>query len=469
MSGKLKTESETNGLNISYTYDKRGNRLTMAVTGTETYTATYIYDLNNRLIKSERTTVGAPEHTKYYYDPNGNQISSMGSTVMSGLADEQYMPIAGLDGDQINVYNGLNQLVEVKNALGSIKYGYYPNGLRATKDINGTITKFILDGGNNVMEVESGTVTAKYIRGVNLLYSTTGAATNWYLYNAHGDVVQLANTSGAVTKTYSYDAFGNEQNLALNDTNPYRFAGEYLDFETGSYYNRARYYSPRLGRFTQADTHWSPGNMLYGDNPQDPLGLNIYTPDVTAIIQSGNLYVYCMNNPVMYVDPDGKLVPPGLIHGWVLKDILGYNPTLSKERWVTWDAISTGRVDLEDIYTGAIWELKPKSWPDWEAKAQLSNYVRGTFIAKTLKHLTPYVGSGAGYQFSRSFSMDIYDIQYQYYGDGIIHYSFKVNQRELEKQLKEAGQATGEAFLGVLVVLLMYYGVNLQDLFGFAW
>jgi hypothetical protein len=57
--------------------------------------------------------------------------------------------------------------------------------------------------------------------------------------------------------------------------------------------------------------------MIYGDNPvklnerpTDPLGLNTYTylPDISAIQQSGNLYAYCMNNPIMYVDENGEIV-----------------------------------------------------------------------------------------------------------------------------------------------------------------
>ena len=45
-------------------------------------------------------------------------------------------------------------------------------------------------------------------------------------------------------------------------------------------------------------------------NPNDPLGLNTYTykPDIQAILQSGNLYVYGMNNPVRFTDPSGNLV-----------------------------------------------------------------------------------------------------------------------------------------------------------------
>jgi hypothetical protein len=53
--------------------------------------------------------------------------------------------------------------------------------------------------------------------------------------------------------------------------------------------------------------------MIFGDDPmllreyEDPLGLNAYTysPDIQAIRQSGNLYVYCMNNPIAFVDPTG--------------------------------------------------------------------------------------------------------------------------------------------------------------------
>ena len=67
------------------------------------------------------------------------------------------------------------------------------------------------------------------------------------------------------------------------------------------------------------DTYWNPGNMIYGDNPvkwneretspDDPLGLNTYTykPDITAIMQSGNLYAYCMSNPVKLTDPSGNI------------------------------------------------------------------------------------------------------------------------------------------------------------------
>jgi len=57
--------------------------------------------------------------------------------------------------------------------------------------------------------------------------------------------------------------------------------------------------------------------MIYEDDPitwnereDDPLGLNtyIYMPDMSAIMQSGNLYAYGLNNPLMYYDPTGEAV-----------------------------------------------------------------------------------------------------------------------------------------------------------------
>ena len=119
-----------------------------------------------------------------------------------------------------------------------------------------------------------------------------------------------------VTKTYDYDAFGNEAEPSDADTNPFRYCGEYYDTETGTYYLRARYYDPAVGRFTAEDTHWNTANMIYGDNPQkinereDALGLKRYSyaPQISAVIQSGNLYVYCMGNPVYYADDSGKSV-----------------------------------------------------------------------------------------------------------------------------------------------------------------
>ena len=66
--------------------------------------------------------------------------------------------------------------------------------------------------------------------------------------------------------------------------NPLRYRGYFYDPETGFYYLNSRYYDPATRRFISAD------NLLDISN-----------------FDGMNLYAYCLNNPVMYSDPDGDI------------------------------------------------------------------------------------------------------------------------------------------------------------------
>ncbi|HHV99252.1 MAG TPA: RHS repeat-associated core domain-containing protein [Clostridiaceae bacterium] len=171
--------------------------------------------------------------------------------------------------------------------------------------------------GNTTVKVydTAGRQKARNVYGTNLISGKIDNQTAYYMYNGHADVTALLNGAGTVIASYYYDAFGNilESNESPNVDNPFRYAGYRFDDETGLHYLNARYYDPATSRMLTEDTYWHPGNMIYGDNPvkinerQDPLGLTIYTyvPDINAIRQSTNLYVYCMNNPIRYTDPTG--------------------------------------------------------------------------------------------------------------------------------------------------------------------
>ena len=113
----------------------------------------------------------------------------------------------------------------------------------------------------------------------------------WYLFNARGDVIALTDAAGVVVREYRYDAFGNEVDPCPYDTNPWRFNAEYFDRETGLYYLRMRFFNPRTGRFL------NPDPLFWGNNSPD---LNVYT-----MRQTVNLYAFVMNNPIRFIDPWG--------------------------------------------------------------------------------------------------------------------------------------------------------------------
>ena len=123
----------------------------------------------------------------------------------------------------------------------------------------------------------------------------------YYIQNAHGDVVNLTDKDGKVTKSYRYDAFGVEKNIDDNDTNAFRYCGEYYDTESGTIYLRARYYDPAIGRFISRDSY--PGKN------EDPLSLNLYT--------------YCHNNPILAIDPSGYFILTAMLIGATAGTIIG--------------------------------------------------------------------------------------------------------------------------------------------------
>jgi RHS repeat-associated protein len=160
-------------------------------------------------------------------------------------------------------------------------------------------------------------VTGRYLRGNGRLIGILNSSSTmqYYLHNGHGDVTGLTSAAGTVTKTYAYDAFGNERNKVANDPNPFRYAGEYFDNETGSVYLRARYYSPITGRFATED----------------------------PVRDGANWYAYCGNNPISLVDPSGLVYIP------VRSIIEGLGGT------VTWNSLNNTATASLDGNTVSLW------------------------------------------------------------------------------------------------------------------
>lgn len=209
------------------------------------------------------------------------------------------------DGTYLYYYDCENRLTDVNdvNDTPVASYTYDFAGRRVKKVVYGepnVIRRYLYDGDRVIAEYdEYGLIKASFIYGPGIdepiaIFST---ALYYCHYDGLGSVIALSNWQGIIAERYEYDVFGkcivhtsagvdgvwmtDDDTTATKSAlrNPYMFTGRRLDDETGLYYYRARYYSPETGRFIQPDP------IRYSD------GLN--------------MYAYCGNNPINWIDPYG--------------------------------------------------------------------------------------------------------------------------------------------------------------------
>jgi RHS repeat-associated protein len=108
---------------------------------------------------------------------------------------------------------------------------------------------------------------------------TSAGVVTYYHHDQIGSTRALTNSTGSVVATYTYDPYGKLSGITGSATNPFGFAGQYTDPESGLIYMRARYYEPSTGVFLTRDPIEAQTREPYGyvgGNPlnvTDPLGL----------------------------------------------------------------------------------------------------------------------------------------------------------------------------------------------------
>ena len=177
-------------------------------------------------------------------------------------------------------------------AFGNNTYEYNYQGVRVSKTIGGEKTKFYVDGTKIIASI-TGSNRLLFHYAVDKLVGFK-YNNNEYIYrrNIQGDITHIYLDDGTLVAEYKYDAFGNHTitnytDENIGEVNPFRYRGYYYDTESDLFYLNSRYYDSKLGRFISPDA------------------LSILE-ETKGLINGLNLYMYCADNPVMYVDPTGR-------------------------------------------------------------------------------------------------------------------------------------------------------------------
>ncbi|MGJ0492828.1 toxin TcdB middle/N-terminal domain-containing protein [Methylobacter sp.] len=226
-----------------YTYDAAGNQIT------RTYPATneswdYVYDGKDQLRRATKKLNGVVQGSEeYWYDHDGQRIA-----------------------------------IVKRNAAGAkTELIWLIGGTEAHYDGAGTITHIY-------SHLSMGTPVARVDR--------TGNATTALEYQFHGlasNVLAAVDQDGTISGSFSYAPFGELVEATGSATHKRRLNDKYQDELTDLGYYGVRFYDKTL-------IAWSQGDPLYR-----------FAPDSAWITpRRALLYTFDINNPLRYVDPDGR-------------------------------------------------------------------------------------------------------------------------------------------------------------------
>jgi RHS repeat-associated protein len=289
------------GYTEQYHYDPVGNfDQVIHVAASGNWTRSYAYSdaslveptkNSNRLSSTivGRASGNLPPET-YLYDAHGNMLSMPHLAHMEwDFKDELHFVDLGGGGTAYYVYDGAGQLVHkvIERQSGKRqKERIYIGGFEVYREFAGdgtTVslereTLHVMDDQQRIALVETKTLDS----GSAL---TPPASLIRYQFSNHlGSASLELDHIGQVISYEEYYPYGSTSYQAVpgqTETHKrYRYTGNERDEETGFAYHGARYYAPWLARWTNTD----------------PAGF----------VDETNLYRYVRNNPMRFVDPEGR-------------------------------------------------------------------------------------------------------------------------------------------------------------------
>ena len=231
-------KGEVSVSSFAYEYDSNGNILKITETvGEETNVTNLTYDKLNRI----KTVSGTKQADSYYeYDAYGNR--KIDYQKQDFLSEES----------ATYTYNELNQLESTTVGTDTTNFEYGADGMRFLKQENNNLPTFYVYNLDGKLSEEVQFVTrtsseetdyvmystASYIHGPDRTLAKLDnlqKKSYYYLYNGHGDVIQIIDTDGNIVNTYDYDIWGNFLKKQETIHNPFTYFGQTYDETTGRF------------------------------------------------------------------------------------------------------------------------------------------------------------------------------------------------------------------------------------------
>jgi len=139
-------------------------------------------------------------------------------------------------------------------------------------------------------EREVSGIRALLLASANRMLEGTKPVTTWLHHDYRGDTVAQTDANSKVVSTAIYYPYG-ALRYSTGEVDPYGYTGKETDASTGLLYFGRRYAEPVTGQWTSPDPMFSVAGDSVFENPSEAV----------------NPYGFSKNNPVSYVDSDGRI------------------------------------------------------------------------------------------------------------------------------------------------------------------
>ncbi len=241
-------------------------------------------DANNNFSADVPLSPGVQNVPVVATDGNGNtttktyQVTVTDSGVNRTLTYDANGNLTNDGAGKTFIYDAANRLISITQNGTTTGYTYDGWGHRVQETSNGAVVKqWVWCGGVQPCEERdaSNNVTKRFYALGEQINGTPYFVTKDRL----GNICEMTNNAGGLVARYDYDPYGRRTLVSGTDLADFGFTGFYHDQATGLDFSRTRPYIADLGRWLSRDPIGERGGI--------------------------NLYRYCLNDPLNYIDPSG--------------------------------------------------------------------------------------------------------------------------------------------------------------------